>query len=450
MIGRDRIVSALTVALKKAQSQAIANCFASFSGLTRFANNQVHQNLHTHSVNVAIRARIDDRIGVATTTSLEPAALDETLKRAEAIAMASPPVPNLPPMAGPRSYRALQTFVESTAAYTPEQRALSVKTILDLARDAGAIASGLLSTGYSEMAVVNSFGLWAHAPLTRAELMTIISDGPSSGYAAAVSRDVSEIDFEAAGRRALDKCLAGKKRIDIEPGDYEVVLEHAAVADALEWLSYIGFGSKSIEEKTSFLADRKGEPLVGETITIYDDGYEPKALGVPFDFEGMPKMRVDFINKGMCKGGVHDTASAVRAKTLSTGHATPLEESGQGALPMNIVMDPGDASLEQMVAGLERGILVTRFHYINGFIDPRNGVLTGMTRDGTYWVEDGKVAGGLPNMRFMQSFLEAFSNVNQISRDRKTAASWWGDTGAFYTPALRISDFRFIGLQKEG
>lgn len=449
MIGRDALVSTLNTVVHKARSQATAVAYVSFSGLTRFANNQVHQNLHTHNIQVSLRAKIDNRIGVATTTGLDPDALEQALRRAEAIAQASPPVPNLPPLPGPKSYRYLATFVEATAAYTPQQRALSVKIILDMAKEAGAVASGLLSTGIVEMAVVNSIGLWSYAPLTAAELMTIIHDGPSSGYAAAHSRDVGEIDFEQCGRRALDKCQAGKKRVQVEPGDYEVVLEHAAVADALEWLSYIAFGSKGYEEGTSLLAGRKGQKIAQDDINVYDDGYEVRALGVPFDAEGMPKMRVDFIKNGVCKGCVHDTASAARSRTISTGHAMPPEERGDGAMPLNVVMAPGDGRLEDMIAGVKRGVLVTRFHYINGFIDTRNGVLTGMTRDGTYLIENGQLSAGLPNLRFMQSFVEAFNRVVQISADQKTSPAWWGAAGAFLTPALRISDFRFIGVQKE-
>jgi predicted Zn-dependent protease len=398
---------------------------------------------------VAIRAKIGKRVGIATTTGLEGENLESTLRQAEAIAEASPPIEDLAPLAGMRAYRPVECFDRRTASFSPEDRAKGVKIICDMAREKEAVASGLLSTGYSEFAVVNSVGLRAYTPLSRAELVAMIGRGSASGYASTVTRKVGAVDFEEAGKIALDKCLAGESRVEIEPGDYEVVLEHAAVADALEWLSYIGFGSKSVEEGTSFLAGRKGEKIAQENITIYDDAYNRLALGVPFDFEGMPKMPVNFIKNGVAGSCVHNTQSAMRAKTVSTGHAPPLENSGEGATAMNIVMEPGDATVDEMIAGVKRGILVTRFHYINGFIDTRNAVLTGMTRDGTFLIEEGKVTAGLPNLRFMQSFLEAFNNVVQISKNQKASPSWWGDTGAFLTPALRIKDFRFIGVQKE-
>jgi predicted Zn-dependent protease len=449
MIGHDIIIKALSSLARKAKGEATAVCFASFNGLTRFANNYVHQNLHTHSIDVAIRAKIGKRIGIATTTGLEEENLENALRQAEAIAEASPPIEDLAPLAGMRAYRPVDCFHRPTASFSPEDRAKSVKVICDMAREIGGIASGLVATGYSEFAVVNSVGLRAYAPLSKAEVIAMIGKGHASGYASTVSRSVGAVDFDRIGRIAKDKCLAGEKRVGIEPGDYEVILEHTAVADALEWLSYIGFGSKSMEEGTSFLAGRRGEKIAQENITIYDDAYNRLALGMPFDFEGMPKMPVYFIKNGVAGSCVHTTQSAMRAKTAPTGHAPPPENSGEGATAMNIVMEPGDATVEEMIAGVKRGIYVTRFHYINGFIDTRNGVLTGMTRDGTFLIEDGKITAGLPNLRFMQSFLEAFNNTVQISKDRKPTPSWWGATGAYLTPAMRIENFRFIGLQKE-
>ncbi len=450
MIGKDKLVGALVKALRSSRSEATAVCFVSDSGLTRFANNYAHQNLHTHKITVSIKARIGKKIGVATTTGLDLDQLKETLSKAEAIAKATPEIPDLPPLPTMKAYRPLFTFDRETAAYTPEKRALAVKTICALARENGALASGLFETGYSEVAVVNSVGLRTYAPLSKSELMIIIGKGHATGFDEVVTRKVKEIDVEVMADIALDKCLKGEERADIEPGDYQVILEPKAVADALEWLSYIGFGSKTVEEGTSFLAGRSGQKLVGDNITIYDDCYNQRALGVQFDFEGMPKNPTYFFKDGTAKSCVHDTHSAARAKTYSTGHAQLPENSGEGAMATSIVMAPGDGDLDKMIQSVKRGILVTRFHYINGFIDTREGVLTGMTRDGTFLIEDGKISKGLPNLRFMQSFLEAFRNVQRISRDQKATPSWWGEVGAFLTPALLINNFRFIGVQKEG
>jgi PmbA protein len=449
MIGPDKIFASLDAVLSAAKYEATIVCDASFSGLTRFANNHIHQNLHTESVDVSIRAKIGDRIGVAATTGLDPARLTETLRRAEAIALAGPPVPGLPPLPGKQDYATVTTYFQKTADFNAGDRAEHVKPILSMSKSNGTVASGLLSSGYSEIAVANTSGLRAYAPLTAAELMVIIGDSDSSGYAAGVSRNIDEIDTEGAGRRALMKCIQSRHRVEIEPGDYEVVLEHAAVGDALEWLDVIGFGSKTYEEGQSFITAKQGQKIVGGNISIRDDGYELKALGVPFDFEGVPKTIHDLLKEGVCGACVHDTVTAARNKTQSTGHALPPTEAASGAFPLNLVMDGGDSNLDEMIASVKRGILVTRFHYINGFIDMPKAVLTGMTRDGTFLIEDGKITAGLPSMRFMQSFLDVFNDVKRLSADRKSCAAWWGSTGAYYVPAMQVGKFRFTGVQKE-
>ncbi|MDP8223390.1 MAG: TldD/PmbA family protein [Candidatus Lernaella stagnicola] len=449
MIGREAIFAALDAALSEAKGEAVAVCQGQSSGLTRFAGNRVHQNMHTENTVVSIRARIDQREGIAVTNSLAPSELVATLRRAEAVAAANPPVEDSPPLPGPQEYGEVVTFVDSTAEYSADARARSVKTICEVAKAAGAVASGLLATGAGELAVANTAGLRAYVPLSVAELMAIVGDGPAYGYAAGVSRDMADIDCEAAAKRALAKCRAGRERVEIEPGEYEVILEPAAVAEALEWLNVIGFGARSNEEGTSFLAGREGESITGEAISIYDDGLNAQALGVPFDFEGMPKQRVDFIKRGVCGRGVTDLRSGARSGRVSTGHAVPPGESGWGAMAMNLVMAGGDSDLEEMIASVERGILVTRFHYVNGMIDTRRAVLTGMTRDGTFLIENGKVTSGLRNLRFQQPFMEAFANVRALSRQMRSTPAWWGEYGAYLTPAAQIDRFRFIGVQKE-
>jgi len=319
-----------------------------------------------------------------------------------------------------------------------------------MAKNKGASACGLFESGYSEIAIVNSVGIRAYVPVSKTELMIIMGKDNATGFDEIISRKIKDIDVKAMATVALEKCLSGQDRAEIEPGKYEVILEPKAVADALEWLSYIGFGSKTVQESTSFLAGRKAEQLVGKNITIYDDGYNTRALGVPFDFEGMPKSPVYFFKDGVAKGPVYDTHSAMQAGTFTTGHGLPPEDAGEGATATNIVMSPGNGTLPEMIKSVKKGILITRFHYINGFIDTREGVLTGMTRDGTFLIENGKISKGLPNLRFMQSFMEAFRNVIQISKDQKATPSWWGDIGAFLTPSLQIKDFNFIGVQKEG
>lgn len=449
MIGREKIFSLIDDVLAKASDEATVVCRISSFDLTRYANNYIHQNLRTETVDLAIRAKVGDRIGVATTNGLDHKNVLAALRKAELIAQNSPPIPNCPPLSGKQQYQEQTTFISETADISAKQRAQAVTHICEQCKSAGATAAGFYSTGYGELAVMNTSGLHAYAPHSAAELMCIAGKGSGSGYGAAMSRDVSEIDVEATVQTALDKCLADQNKKEIKPGDFEVILEPAAVAAACEWLGHIGFGSKETEEKTSFLAGREGDRIAQENVTICDDAFHPLAMGLPFDFEGMPKQKVFFIKEGIAGGCVHDTASAARAGAKSTGHAPPPEYGDAGAISMNIVFAGGKDNMSDMVKKVEFGILVTRFHYLNGFIDPRNAVLTGMTRDGTFLIEKGRITGALPNLRFTQSFLEALQNVKQLSKEQRTTSSWWGFAGGLHTPAMHLGKFRFTGIQKD-
>ena len=449
MIGQKTMMAILKSALVQAKDQATIVCFARNFGLTRFANNYIHQNVHIDEVKVVVRAQVGGRVGISSTTGFSQVLILGALKRAEQLAKSAPTIPAVPDLPGPQTYADVDTFVEATAGYSPMDRAQAVRTICEISKADNGIASGFLSTGYSELAVVNSAGIEAYTPLSAAELMTIIGDGPASGYGSAVMRDVTQIDFEQTAKTAMEKCAAGRKRVDIEPGDFEVVLEPAAVAGAFEWLGYVGLGAKSVDEGTSFLAGRQGTQLVGQNISVADDGSETAAMGTPFDFDGVAKRRVDFFDHGIVGGPVTDTRFEAYSNGSSTGHAPPPDDAGMGPIAMNVVMAPGESDLPTMIGHVKHGILVTRFHYINGYIDTREGVLTGMTRDGTFLIENGEVVAGLPNLRFMQSFMEALRNVREISAHRAAKAAWWADTGAYLMPALRIDGFRFIGVQKE-
>jgi predicted Zn-dependent protease len=209
-------------------------------------------------------------------------------------------------------------------------------------------------------------------------------------------------------------------------------------------MNYIGFGSKTFQEKTSFMADRIGKKIMGQNISIYDDGNDDSAIAFPFDFEGVAKKKVNLVQKGVAKSVVYDSITANKDKVKSTGHAlTP--DVAEGALALNLFIKAGTSSKKKMIESCERGLLVTRFHYINGLLDTRNALMTGMTRDGTFWIEDGKIQNGVKNLRFTESMLKAFSNAEQISRDRKIVNSWWEDLGCIVCPSMFIKNFKFTG-----
>jgi PmbA protein len=445
MIGKEKILDTLDAILKKSKAdQAEAVYLGGESGLSRFANSTIHQNVFEVNSRVYFRVALGKKIGVASTNSFTKKDLKKTLLDATEIAKNQRENPNFPGLPSKQEVLNPNTYFEKTAEFTPMQRAKEIKKIFDQAKVHNLTAAGSFSTGEAEIAVVNSNGVACYQPLTSSFINIIVMGDNSSGYADCLSRDVDDIKVDHLTQIAIQKCLDSKDPKGLEPGEYDVFLEPSAVAALLEWMNYIGFGSKAFQEGTSFLSNRLGQKIMGENITIYDDGNDQSAIAFPFDFEGVPKQKVTLVEKGVAKGVVYDSVAAYKDKVKSTGHAlTP--DSADGALALNLFIQAGDSSLDKMIESVERGLLVTRFHYINGLLDTTNALLTGMTRDGTFWIENGKVKHGVKNLRFTESMIKAFSNVMQISKDSKIVNSWWGDIGCVVAPAMMLKNFKFTG-----
>jgi len=445
MIGKEKILDILDSVIKKSEAdQTEAVYIGGESGLTRFANSTIHQNVFEVNSKVYFRAALGKKIGVAGTNSFAKADLEKALSNATEIAKNQKENPDFPGLPSKERVLSLNTYFEKTAHFTPILRAQEIKKIFDQAKVNNLTAAGSFSTGESEIAVVNTNEVVCYQPLTSTFINIVMTGDNSSGYADYLSRDVYDVKVEHLAQIAIQKCLESKDPKGLEPGEYDVLLEPTAVAALLEWMNYIGFGSKSFQEGTSFLSNRIGQKIMGENITIYDDGSDESAIAFPFDFEGVPKQRVTLVEGGVAKGVVYDSISAHKDKVRSTGHAlTP--DNAEGALALNLFIEAGDSSMDRMIESVERGLLITRFHYINGLLDTTNALLTGMTRDGTFLIENGKVKNGVKNLRFTESMLKAFSSVAQISADRKIVNSWWGDVGCVVAPAMLIKNFKFTG-----
>jgi PmbA protein len=445
MIGKEKILKQLNSVLAKSEAdQTEAVYMGGESGLTRFANSTIHQNVSELNSRIFFRAVLGKKIGVASTNSFAQDDLKKALSDAIEIAKNQRENPDFPGLPEKRDFAQLNTYSEKTAAFTPTQRAEAIKRIFDKADALKFTAAGSFSTGYSEIAVVNSKGVACYQPLTSAYLNLIVMGPNSSGFSDQLSRNVDKIEVDHLAETAIKKCADSKDPQEVEPGEYKVILEPSALAALVEWMNYIGFGSKSFQEETSFLSNRIGKKIMGDNVTMYDDGNDESAIAFPFDFEGVPKQKVMLVQNGLAKGVVYDSISARREGKKSTGHAlTP--NSSEGPHAMNLFIDGGDSSLDKMIQSTDRGILVTRFHYINGLLDTTNAVLTGMTRDGTFWVEDGKVKHGIKNLRFTDNMLKAFSNVSQISKEKKAVASWWEAVGCIVAPAMLMDKFKFTG-----
>lgn len=414
---------------------------AGAESLTRFANSAIHQNVHEENADVRVRAVVGQRVGVATTNSLGSPALGEVVERATQVARLQPPRPDFPGLPRPRPIVPVDAWSEATATCTPERRALLVRAVCARALAHGLEAAGALSTGYVERAIGNSHGLFAYEARTTYSLKTVIMGEDASGYASRSGVDLDAADLEAAGTEAVERALRARHPTPIDPGEYTVLLEPYAVESLIAYLAWIAFGARSLEEGHSFLVGRMGQRVVGENITIVDDGRDPRTLPVAFDAEGVPKQRVVIIDRGVARAVVHDTETAARAGTESTGHALPAPNPA-GPLPLNLILEPGSASHPQMLRAIDRGIWVTRFHYVN-VLHARQTVLTGMTRDGTFLVERGEVTRPLKNLRFTQSVAEALGRVRLVGDTPHLSADEFGGN---VVPALLVDGFRFTGV----
>ena len=371
--------------------------------LTRFANNAIHQNVAEHGITVSIRTVADGRTARATTNRLDEDSLRKAVESSLQLAHSQPKNPRLLPLPGRQRYRALNRFSPETAELTAEARARAVKLACDLAIRNGQVAAGIFSSGQTQHVLGNSRGLFAAYRQTEAEFSITMQDDPAASWAKANSGDIRRIDPQALAKRASEKAQMAKDARELAPGKYTVILEPAAVLDLVGFLFY-DFAATALDDQRSCLNKRLGKQLFGKNVSIEDDVYHPLQLGAPFDGEGMPRQRVSLVEKGVPKNLVYSRASAKKAGKKPTGHGFALPNE-YGEAPMNLVFGGGDSSVEKMVAGTGRGLLVTRVWYIRE-VDPYEKVMTGMTRDGLFLVENGKVVSAVRNFRFNQSLIE--------------------------------------------
>jgi predicted Zn-dependent protease len=440
MLGADKLQRiAEHVLARSTADQTEAVVIAGEEQLTRFANNEIHQHVAETDVTVRVRAIRGQQIGVAVSNDLSEQGLQHVVASAVAISdrqAANPDFRSLPePQAYPKGTRPADGWVEATATCTPQQRADAVGTIVRMADEQGLVAAGAFATATQEIAVANSLGVWAYHTGTSAELNSVVM-GEASGWAAASSRDVGVIDAEALGREAVSKALRSRNPQPLAPGTYPVVLEPYAVSEMLVYLNYLSFGALPLQEGRSplELGHQQASPLV----TIRDDGYDLDGLPQPFDFEGVPKQRVMIIDRGVSSAVVYDTQTAGKEGKQSTGHALPAPNTA-GPLALNLFVQPGDTPKAELIKGIERGVYVTRFWYVN-IVQPKQSLLTGMTRDGTFLIENGEIVGPVRNLRFTQSALDALKYVDGVSRETVLERGYFGSVRA---PALRIGAFNF-------
>lgn len=410
--------------------------------LTRFANNSIHQNVAEHGLTVSVRTVVDGRTARATTNRVDEDSLRATIEASLALAHSEPKDPRLLPLPGRQRYRRVNRFVAQTAALTPEDRARAVRRVCDLAEKRGQLAAGIFASGQTQAAIGNSRGLFAAYRQTRAEFSVTMQEGGAASWAKRNGADVAEVNPLDLAERASDKAHRAVNPHELAPGRYTVILEPAAVLDLVGFLFY-DFAATALEDKRSCLTDRIGKQVFGKSISLWDDAYHPLQLGAPFDGEGLPRRRVLLVDRGVPKNLVYSRYAAKQARKKPTGHGFPLPNE-YGEAPMNLVFSGGKSSTEEMLSSTDRGLLVTRLWYIRE-VDPYEKVLTGMTRDGLFWVEKGRLGGAVRNFRFNQSVLEMLRNVEMLGPAVRASGE---ESFEMVVPAMKIRDFHFTEVTK--
>ena len=442
LIGPDDVRRVADAALELPGADGVEVLFVhEWGGLTRFASSAIHQSTWSEDTGIRVRVVRGGRIGVAATNEFTPEGARAVAESAREIASVVSPDPLFPGLAPPRPVPERDGFDETTAGTTPEERAASVAELVGQPPP-GFLAAGAYETRASEVAVANTEGQFCWAPASQASITTVVTGGDGgSGFAESFAASAAELDPAAIGRRAAGKATASRSPRALDPGRYTVVLEPTAVSTLVGFLAWIGFGGRLVAEGRSCLSGRSGEQVAAPGITIYDDATAPGTLGIPFDFEGVPRRRVDLIDRGVFRDAVYDMRTAKQVGTITTGHALP-PPNPEGPFPLNLFMEPGDSSVPEMISATGRGLLVTRFHYSN-VVHPVESTITGMTRDGTFLIQDGEVAYPVRNLRFTQSILEALANTTAIGRETELASEFF--YSASRVPALRIEGFHFSG-----
>ena len=413
----------------------------SATGLTRYARSEIIQNTFRDEVRAYVRVVVGNRVASAATNQLDAEHLRDTAAKALEAAKASLPDEEFPGLAVPDDVgrpEPVFRFDDATASTSPEERALAVKRIIEATGSDN--CAGIYETSAHDFGIFSSTGVDSYDAFTRCVTTCLTDIGTSTGWAEAASHRIDEVDYEAVASRSRAKADAGAKISDAEPGTYEVVLEASAVATMLEYFSYMGFGAKQVLEGESFLAAQAGKEVAPAFVTVADDVHEPHSVGIGFDFEGVPKQRVAVIEGGRANAPVTDLRTAVGMGSTSTGHNSGSNEFGPYA--SNVVLAPGDASLDELIGGVERGFLVTRFHYVN-VLDRPETLLTGMTRDGTFRIEGGEIAGAVRNFRFAQSVLGALGSARRIGSELRSFAPEFGSFGWTVAPAVHVGEFHF-------
>jgi PmbA protein len=410
---------------------------ASDSALTRFTRGVSNQNVASSDRNVSVRAIVGNRTGVTASNDTDDGALRALVARAIEMASFAPSdatQPQLP--AGGPAPSAEGSYVEETAKADPFVRARLCDAIFTEVERAGYWSSGYVSTGSSGVTIANSSGALASFDGTDAQANVKVTASDSTGFAERLSTDIGAIDGADVGRRSAEKARDAARPRSVEPGTWTVILEPPAFGELLSYL-VSHFSAQAYDEGSSFCSEGLDRAYFDESLSISDDFAHPLAPNMPFDFEAQPKSHVRLVERGIVRNVVTDSYYAKKLNRPNTGHALPAPNAS-GPQALNIVVAPGTKTRDELIAETARGLLISRFWYIR-VVDRKKTIVTGMTRDGTYLIEHGRIAGGVRNLRFNQSIVEALGGVD-LSNDQHRTGQY---SYSHVVPAAKLHRFNF-------
>jgi len=416
--------------------------------LTRFAESVINQNIAQEETTLVVTAVNAKKVGLTSTNDLSRAGIERAVRTANDISVLQQPDERFVSFPDPDTATVLETTatVSPNPDFTPSDMADVVHDISRKATASKLNVSGAFRHDIETVAVANSLGVEQFGRDGKGELsLTIVGRREQqSGYAIGCHPDPAKIDYQAVAETAIKKAAMNVDPVTLPDGQYTVVLEPPAVGQLLLFLGFLGFGGRTMAQRRSFMSGKKGELITGENITITEEPDNPQFGSLLFDYEGVPRKRLTLIDHGKAGDAAFDSYWAGVVGVEPTGHSVQPNNS-YGPYPKNLAIAPGQNTVEEMIASVDRGVLITHFWYIN-FLNPMRTMITGTTFDGTFLIENGKVGAAIKNMRTNQSILEAFSNVEMISKSRMVYPQY---ASMMLVPAMKIANFNLVQETKE-
>ena len=460
MTGQELLVLCKDVLARAGEAEVEISARSQDRGIARFAVGELGQHMEVSEPLAVVRVAHGKKVAEVATSRLDPEGLLRAISQAAKICRLVPESETFSGFATQDQTAASNPprFSAHTAGATADDRTSLLEPALRKIREAGFISAGVLDTTLTSFAVATTRGCGRAHDATTASFkvwaLETAGGGGAAGFGSHLHRDVGALRIAEQTERAIESCARGRNPRSMEAGSYDVVMEPAAVTVLLEWLGTIAFMASEVEQGTSPLAGRMESRITGPRVTIIEDPTDASDLGfgAPFDREGVSRRRVTLVEEGIARGVLYDRMHASRMGADSTGSALPPESSVSGSSIAASCMQLGGGeakSVEELLSGVDRGLYVCRLHYVNGFLEPRRAVMTGLTRDGCFLIEGGKIVAPVGNMRFTDSFLEGLERCDAMTSARAAVPTWFTDAGAIVAPAIRMRQFRFNGRSQE-